>query len=128
MKKQLIIALGAVMLLSGCNGGDNITPEESEVNIPESVSESTSESGTNDITTTSEDLSEAERDPDITVSSTEKETAEQTVSDSELVYHESESGQSLIEPDDTESFEIDKTQESETAVYEFDDFLERDND
>ena len=61
MKKLMIIALGAVVLLSGCNGGNNVTPEESEVNITESVSESQNESVTTDIKTTSEDKPVSEK-------------------------------------------------------------------
>ena len=127
MKKLMIIALGAVMLLSGCNGGNNVTPEESEVNITESVSESQNGSVTTDIKTTSEDKPVSEKKQDVTKTSTDNETEEQSSSDSET--ENSESEEILINSDDDrEPIEKNETQESETAVYEFDDFLERDND
>ena len=127
MKKLMIIALGAVTLLSGCNGGNNVTPEESEVNITESVSESKNESVTTDIKTTSEDKPVSEKKQDVTKTSTDNETEEQSSSDSET--ENSESEEILINSDDDrEPIENNETQESETAVYEFDDFLERDND
>ena len=127
MKKLMIIALGAVVLLSGCNGGNNVTPEESEVNITESVSESQNESVTTDIKTTSEDKPVSEKKQDVTKASTENVTEEQSSSDSET--ENSESEEILINSDDDrEPIENNETQESETAVYEFDDFLERDND
>lgn len=115
------------MLLSGCNGGNNVTPEESEVNITESVSESQNESVTTDIKTTSEDKPVSEKKQDVTKTSTDNETEEQSSSDSET--ENSESEEILINSDDDrEPIENNETQESETAVYEFDDFLERDND
>ncbi|OPZ20936.1 MAG: hypothetical protein BWZ04_01433 [Firmicutes bacterium ADurb.BinA205] len=127
MKKLMIIALGAVMLLSGCNGGNNVTPEESEVNITKSVSESQNESVTTDIKTTSEDKPVSEKKQDVTKTSTDNEMEEQSSSDSET--ENSESEEILINSDDDrEPIENNETQESETAVYEFDDFLERDND
>ena len=127
MKKLMIIALGAVTLLSGCNGGNNVTPEESEVNITESVSESQNESVTTDIKTTSEDKPVSEKKQDVTKTSTDNETEEQSSSDSET--ENSESEEILINSDDDrEPIENNETQESENAVYEFDDFLERDND
>lgn len=127
MKKLMIIALGAVTLLSGCNGGNNVTPEESEVNITESVSESQNESVTTDIKTTSEDKPVSEKKQDVTKTSTDNESEEQSSSDSET--ENSESEEILINSDDDrEPIENNETQESETAVYEFDDFLERDND
>ena len=127
MKKLMIIALGAVTLLSGCNGGNNVTPEESEVNITESVSESQNESVTTDIKTTSEHKPVSEKKQDVTKTSTDNETEEQSSSDSET--ENSESEEILINSDDDrEPIENNETQESETAVYEFDDFLERDND
>ena len=127
MKKLMIIALGAVTLLSGCNGGNNVTPEESEVNITEPVSESQNESVTTDIKTTSEDKPVSEEKQDVTKTSTDNETEEQSSSDSET--ENSESEEILINSDDDrEPIENNETQESETAVYEFDDFLERDND
>lgn len=127
MKKLMIIALGAVTLLSGCNGGNNVTPEESEVNITESVSESQNESVTTDIKTTSEDKPVSEKKQDVTKTSTDNESEEQSSSDSET--ENSESEEILINSDDgREPIENNETQESETAVYEFDDFLERDND
>ena len=127
MKKLMIIALGAVMLLSGCNGGNNVTPEGSEVNITESVSESQNESVTTDIKTPSEDKQVSEKKQDVTKTSTDNETEEQSSSDSET--ENSESEEILINSDDDrEPIENNETQESETAVYEFDDFLERDND
>ena len=127
MKKLMIIALGAVMLLSGCNGGNNVTPEESEVNITEPVSESQNESVTTDIKTTSEDKPVSEEKQDVTKTSTDNETEEQSSSDSET--ENSESEEILINSDDDrEPIENNETQENETAVYEFDDFLERDND
>jgi len=123
----MIIALGAVTLLSGCNGGNNVTPEESEVNITESVSESQNESVTTDIKTTSEDKPVSEKKQDVTKTSTDNETEEQSSSDSET--ENSESEEILINSDDDrEPIENNETQESETDLYEFDDFLERDND
>ncbi len=126
MKKQFIIALGAVMLLSGCNGGENVSPEESEVSITEAVSEKTDDSRTTEITTTSENISESEPDRDMPVMNTENEMKKQISSDSDSAYNESEG--SMIEFDEAGSYENKDTQESETAVYVFGDYLERDND
>ena len=131
MKKQIIITLGAVMLLSGCNGKGNKPPEESEVSITESVTESTNESETTEITAGSEDISVLEPDRDMTVTSTENEMKEQISSDSAPAYNESEHSQIASDDTgsyDTGSYENKDSQESETVVYTFGDYLERDND
>ena len=60
------------------------------------------------------------------VMNTENEMKKQISSDSDSAYNESEG--SMIEFDEAGSYENKDTQESETAVYVFGDYLERDND
>ena len=124
MKKRLIIALGAAVLLSGCNNGENMPPEGSEHSVTASVSESEAESRTTTITTGSKDLSHSGAERDMPEAVTENET-EYPISAGSA---DPQSEQSQTGSDDTELNDDHKAQESETSAYAFGDYLERDND
>jgi hypothetical protein len=126
MKKRLIIALGAAVLLSGCNNGENMPPEGSEHSVTASVSESEAESRTTTITTGSKDLSDSGAERDMPEAVTENETEYPVSAGSGSPGPQSE--QSQTGSDDTELNDDHKAQESETSAYAFGDYLERDND
>ena len=103
MKKRIMIALAAVMLMSGCSGGGNSSSEVSNVN--NAGSEKASVSGS---------------ESDVSAANPENEANEQNASAPKNTDPDSDC--------DIDLLPYDGIQSNETSGYTFGDLLERDND